>query len=186
LSLYSLYDLLTIKFGLTMTETSRGAGKWANAGVPHKGWTCVDIEDLGEPSATCEMCETQEIRYVHYMSHPEYEGQIGAGCVCAGRMEEDYEGARRRETALKNATSRKSRWLGRTWRTSRAGHPYINADCYNVVVYERSTPPLPSWGFRVTNRKTGYMLNSRRPYPTEDAAKLRAFDAIIWLKERGH
>jgi hypothetical protein len=26
-------------------------GKWSAAGVPHKGWVCVDIEDLGEPSA---------------------------------------------------------------------------------------------------------------------------------------
>jgi len=48
-----------------MTETTRATGKWSQAGVPHRGWTCVDIDDLGEPSATCEMCETQEIRYVH-------------------------------------------------------------------------------------------------------------------------
>ena len=51
-----------------MTETTRGTGKWSQAGVPHKGWIWVDIEDLGEPSATCEMCETQEIRYVQYGS----------------------------------------------------------------------------------------------------------------------
>jgi hypothetical protein len=42
-------------------------GKWSQPGVPHKGWVCVDIEDLGEPSLTCEMCESQNIRYVHYM-----------------------------------------------------------------------------------------------------------------------
>lgn len=35
-------------------------GEWAQCGVPHKGWTCVDIEDLGEPSAVCEMCERRK------------------------------------------------------------------------------------------------------------------------------
>jgi hypothetical protein len=34
-------------------------GKWALPGVPHKGWTCASIDDLGEPSHVCEMCEVQ-------------------------------------------------------------------------------------------------------------------------------
>lgn len=42
-------------------------GKWSAAGVPHRGWHCVDIEDLGEPQAECEMCESQTIRYVHHI-----------------------------------------------------------------------------------------------------------------------
>jgi hypothetical protein len=93
--------------------TSKATGKWSQPGVPHKGWTCVDIEDLGEPSAVCEMCETQEIRYVHHMEHPNYVGSLGCGCICAGRMEEDYEGARRREQAFRNAAGRRQRWLSR-------------------------------------------------------------------------
>lgn len=68
----------------TVETTSRATGKWSQPGVPHKGWTCLDIEDLGEPSATCEMCEAQEIRYVHHMEHPNYSGSLGCGCVCAG------------------------------------------------------------------------------------------------------
>ena len=27
----------------------KGRGKWGKGGVPHKGWKCVDVEDLGEP-----------------------------------------------------------------------------------------------------------------------------------------
>ena len=169
-----------------MTETTSGTGKWAQAGVPHKGWTCVDIEDLGEPSATCEMCESQEIRYVHYMIHPDYADQLGCGCVCAGRMEEDYEGARRRESVLRGATGRKRRWLTRQWRVSSKGNPYVNTDGYNVVVFpNQPAGTMQSWGFRVTNRVTDDSLQSRKPYPTADAAKLRAFDAILWMKERG-
>lgn len=169
-----------------MTETTRATGKWSQAGVPHTGWTCVDIEDLGEPSATCEMCETQEIRYVHHMTHPEYPHQLGSGCVCAGRMEENYEGARRREAVLRSAAGRKRRWLTRQWRVSGRGNPYINADGYNVVVFPtRTAGTMQSWAFCVTNRVTDDSLQSRKPYPTADAAKLRAFDAIIWMKDRG-
>ena len=57
--------------GPAMSETAtRASGKWAQPGVPHKGWTRVDIEDLGEPSEVCAMREIQEIRYVHHMQPP--------------------------------------------------------------------------------------------------------------------
>ena len=119
-----------------MTETAtRATGKWCPPGFPHKGWTCTDIEDLGESAATCEMCETQEIRYVHHMEHPDYSGSLACGCVCAGRMEENYEGARRREGVFRSAAGRWRKWLSRKWQTSGKGNPYLNVDGYNVVVF---------------------------------------------------
>lgn len=33
-------------------------GKWSEATVPHKGWSCVGVDDLEEPSQVCEMCES--------------------------------------------------------------------------------------------------------------------------------
>ena len=33
------------------------SGKWENPSVPHSGWECIDIQDLGEPVMTCQMCE---------------------------------------------------------------------------------------------------------------------------------
>ena len=65
-------------------------GKWAEPGVPHKGWSCDAVTDLGEPLEICGMCETAEIRYVHSMSHPEYPDVLDVGCICAEHMEEDY------------------------------------------------------------------------------------------------
>ncbi len=61
------------------------------------------------------------------------------------------------------------------------GNPYINADGYNIVVF----PAGAGWGFRVTNRLTDRGLASRRVLESVDAAKLRSFDAMVWLKERG-
>lgn len=33
-----------------------GHGKWAEAGVPHRGWKCLDVIDLDDNLATCQMC----------------------------------------------------------------------------------------------------------------------------------
>ena len=54
-------------------------GKWSQAGVPHRGWTCIGVDDLEEPDHICEMCEHAEVRYVHVMTHPDYEGELLVG-----------------------------------------------------------------------------------------------------------
>jgi hypothetical protein len=73
-----------------MTRDHTSHGKWSEAGVPKKGWSCVGVEDLGEPSQLCEMCESVTIRYVHYMEHDQTTESLAVGCVCAEYMEEDY------------------------------------------------------------------------------------------------
>jgi hypothetical protein len=40
------------------------------------------------------MCESQAVRFVHYMEHDDYPEVLEVGCVCAGHMEQDLEGAR--------------------------------------------------------------------------------------------
>ena len=53
---------------------------WNKAGVPHKGWSCVGVEDIADSSCDgedieyerCEMCGQEKIRFVHIMRHPEY------------------------------------------------------------------------------------------------------------------
>jgi hypothetical protein len=163
------------------SSETRGSGKWSRPGVPHKGWTCIDIDDLGEPATTCEMCETMEIRYVHHMQHPNYPDVLECGCVCAGHMEDNFEGARQREKVLRNAGSRRRKWLTRNWRISGKGNPYLNVDGYNVVVYSTGM----GWGFRIVNRVTDKGVVSSKVLPTMDAAKLRAFDSMIWMQQRG-
>ncbi len=74
---------------------------WKRDDVPHDGWTCSGVEDLGAPAGICEMCGYQIIRYAHHMEHPRYRS-LTAGCVCAGKMEGDIEAARRREAEYKN------------------------------------------------------------------------------------
>lgn len=165
-----------------MEGPSGGWGKWSRLGVPHKGWTCVDIDPLPEGETTiCEMCERTEIRFVHYMEHPEYGETLLCGCVCAGHMEEDLIGAKRRETSVRNALARKSRWLGRKgWRRSRKGNPFIRVDGYHITVYSQGS------GYKavISRPATDFKYFGRRTFPTEDSARLATFDALEFLKSK--
>jgi hypothetical protein len=68
---------------------ARPRGLWRQPHIPHHGWSCVEIEDLGRSSNTvvCEMCRSKRIRFVHSMTHQDFPfGELRAGCVCAERM----------------------------------------------------------------------------------------------------
>ena len=84
-------------------------GKWSQPGVPHHGWTCIGMEDLGSPSATCEMCESVTIRYVVYDAAP----RVSLSARCGMRVCREHGGGlqptpRLREQTLKT-TARKTR-----------------------------------------------------------------------------
>jgi hypothetical protein len=163
----------------------RGTGKWRHEGVPHKGWICVGIEDLCDTDdrdevtfEICEMCEVQEIRYVHEMRHRDYPVPLFVGCVCAGHMEKDLAGARMREHDFKKRSAQKSKWLQRRWRVSHSGNSYVNADGFNVVVFRRSG----RWSARIKHSATGYEQFLQPHYETAKHAKLAAFDAMVGMK----
>ena len=125
------------------------------------------------------MCEARHVRFVHVMEHPVYDDILRVGCVCAGHMEEDLAGARKREAAYKSDRSRRERWLKRIWRISSVGNEFLNTnDGFNVVVYANGT----IWCARVAHRASGYQRISKLPYATSKKAKLAAFDAMIGMK----
>lgn len=107
---------------------------WGNENVPHSGWICVDIQDLGMPSIKCEMCGKNIIRYVHYMEHKDYPNILKVGCVCAGKMEGNIEAAKYRERQLKS----NDYYLvdNRQWKKSIKGNDYMKYDEHVVVIYQ--------------------------------------------------
>ena len=114
---------------------------WKSEDVPKSGWVCIGISDLGEPSAVCEMCGRQIIRYVHRMLHPAFRS-LGVGCVCAGKMEGDPDGARRREREFKSKMQRRENFSKRIWKTSRNSNSYLKIRGHLIVLYndrERGT-----------------------------------------------
>src|SRR4051794_24751353 len=104
----------------------KGHGKWSKAGVPHKGWACTNVDDLGpDKTETCQMCEAKKVRFGHHMAHPDYQGTLRVGCVCAGHMEQDPKRAERREKEVRSRAKRRSAFLGKKWKISEKGNPCI-------------------------------------------------------------
>ncbi|NLR97450.1 hypothetical protein HGP17_11525 [Rhizobium sp. P38BS-XIX] len=160
------------------TDVHTQRGKWSEPHVPHRGWSCVGVDDLEEPSQVCEMCESVDIRYVHYMEHPDYPETLAVGCVCAEHMEEDYARPRAREKDLRRLAARRKTWRGRKWRISHAGNSYLNSEGFNLTVYRGSE------GYRiaVSRRGTAQRQAGRKWYPSEEEAKAAALGALIWAK----
>lgn len=158
---------------------------WDTPGVPHKGWRCVDSEDVRSDGQsvedtsyeTCEMCGQEQIRYVHLMEHDDYPVPLRVGCICAGKMTEDYGGTKRREARLRNRATRKTRWLRRKWKCSQKGNPYLNVQGHNLTVFrDRFKPGF--WKYCIDRRRF-----SQSSHQSEQAAKLALFDEFCRIIE---
>jgi hypothetical protein len=125
------------------------------------------------------MCESQEIRYVHFMEHPDYPDTLQVGCVCAEHMSGDYIGPKRREKALQSAARRRATWLTRNWRVSAKGNDWLRTDGFHITVFRKDG----AWGGSIRDEKYERPVRFlRRRYPTSERAKLAAFDAMIFFK----
>ena len=143
---------------------------WKRDDVPHEGWTCEAIYDLGEPAGVCRMCGRQIIRYVHVMSHPAYPRKIGAGCVCAGRMEGDVERAKARENAFKNRQARLETFLRTPLKRSRNGNEYMKYKGELVTVLRDKYRE----GYYKSVCRNVYSMS----FSTKEAALTDAFDRL--------
>jgi hypothetical protein len=171
---------------VTLTEPAektgnRVLGKWAQPEVPHTGWRCTDIEDLGEPATICEMCEVVTIRYVHLMSHGAYPSVLRCGCICAGHMEEDLQGAKDREKWLRGVPGRRKRWLSSPqWKRGRNNAQSRSVSGFRIVVFDNLNGTFSG---RVTHEGTGWVKDSKLRYETADAVKMAAFDVMIGMEK---
>ncbi len=148
---------------------------WKKDDVPHDGWTCVGIEDLGAPVGICEMCGYQIIRYAHHMEHPQYHS-LTAGCVCAGKMEGDIEAAKRREAEYKNRESRREHFFQKKWKQSKKGNEYLKTDGHVIVLccLEKAGN---KWKYAIDNEFCKTL------YPNRDKAAAGVFDALEKMRE---
>jgi hypothetical protein len=159
-----------------------GRGKWGRAGVPHKGWECVNVEDLGEPSQICEMCEVMEIRYVQYMRHPNYPDLLACGLVCAGHMSEDLTGAANRDKTLRSNSRKRKTFADRAaWYINRNGNPQLKDGSFRITMFKA---PNGLWKGVVNNAPINRSYFTRDLFESLDDAKRAAFDTLLLAKER--
>lgn len=164
-----------------MDGPSGGRGKWSQAGVPKKGWECVNIEDLGEPSAYCEMCESSQIRFVHYMRNSRFPNELACGVVCAGHMEEDLVGAEIRDKGMKsNARKRKAFPNLKSWGMSGNGNPTLKQGIFRITVFEKRG----FWRAVVNTRGSDDPLYTRDRFTSKEDAQRAAFDTLTVAQER--
>jgi len=124
------------------------------------------------------MCESVEIRYVHFMEHPDHPETLAVGCICAEHMEDDYVRPREREKGLRRLSGRRKSWADRTWRISQNGNSYINTEGFNLVIYNRDDGFVVS----VARRNSGKRQTGKQIYLTVADARASALKALLWAK----
>lgn len=149
-----------------LERLSEADNLWKRDDVPHSGWVCTGITDLGEPADICEMCGHQIIRYVHHMKHPDYR-PLSAGCICAGKMEGNVEAAKKRERELKNRQSRQSTFEKRKWKRSKNGNPYLKVNGHLLVLYNDKEAGF--WKYAIDSKF------GKKEYPCREDAVMAVF-----------
>lgn len=86
-------------------------------GAPLENWNCREVVDGETADFICELCSCQKVRYIHVMEHPEYNGELNVGCICAGYMEGDLIAARERDDAARRKSSRRANFRKRSGRS---------------------------------------------------------------------
>jgi hypothetical protein len=154
--------------------------RWDVPTLPHKGWVLDGISDLGEPEATCDMCGTEDIRYLHHLSHPTVNAQVSVGRVCAEHLTNDYSGPRQHEAALTALVKRRQAFPNRHgWRQSVRGNPFIRFSTHHVVVWSVGRWSGERWMFRADD------VAGSQDYATFDDAARAAFDSVYGLSVHG-
>jgi len=140
--------------------------RWDKPGIPRKGWIHQGVVDEGDAIHTCEMCGKEEIRFVHVMFHPLEGMQLAVGCVCAGKMIDDYELPRLKEKSVRNLANRKNKWLTRKWGVNAKGNHALKIGENRFLVYKTK---YGQWSWAVNGN---FCLEY---FKTMDEAKMNLF-----------
>ena len=123
------------------------------------------------------MCGYQIIRYVHCMEHRRYR-TLFVGCVCAGKMEGNIAGAKKREADFKNRQTRRAKFLKRPWKQSKKGNEYLKIDEHVIVLYH-NTNAGNIWKYSIDNEFC------KTAYATREKAVAAVFDALELIRTKG-
>ena len=103
--------------------------------IPQYGWKYEGMDDLEDIEETCQLCGT-EIRFAHYLSHPEY-GCIVVGCICSDKLLNN-EQASAAEHAYKLEQQRLQRFIeSPKWKHHKNCYFYENLDDFKIMIVEK-------------------------------------------------
>ena len=125
------------------------------------------------------MCESMEIRYVHYMAHPSYPSVLACGEICAGHMEGDLAGAKDRDRAMKSSARKRKAFPRRVaWAYSQNSNPQIKIDAFLVTMFQKGR----FWKGVVHDRLTSGSYFTSERFEGLDEAKMAAYDTMVFAK----
>jgi hypothetical protein len=188
--------------GLTISAATLSRGLYSQPGFRHKGWVSLDVEDRNEPFELCEACQRRQVRFVHLLRHSDESeankyGHLEAGCVCAGFLTEDYEGAAGAERRVRNETARKKsaakREQDRVERIQLAEIARREMQARRRLVFSSSwsrdavkSSTTRQGGFTVFRRGNGYGLRTKAGFVKASfntAAEAEAYALAIEFKD---
>ena len=89
----------------------------------------------------------------------DYHKTLGVGCVCAGKMEGNAEGAVKREAEFKKREKRRQTFLARKWRTSKNNNEYLKL--HNMVLVLFYNPNNRKWKYSIDGKFCHQMYATR-------------------------
>lgn len=148
---------------------------WNKQNIPHKGWQLLECIDTETATNKCDMCDKEQIRYVHKMYHSEMPEYLYVGCVCAGHMTDAYTAQTMEKNTRKN-TMRKNRWMKDNWNTL----PIDSEKFY----YYKSIQSIP-WGVYELKDGWHYNIGTNHSYKAM-ATKQEALDFLYDVYKKVH
>ena len=147
-------------------------------GAPLENWNCREVVDGETADFICELCSCQKVRYIPVMEHPEYNGELNVGCICAGSLEGDLIAARERDDAARRKSSRRANFRKKKWEEqgeNRWGAKYKRRS----VVIEREVFRGRDF-YKIQIDTDCYQWWKNRRIETLEDAKLVVFELIDW------
>lgn len=154
-------------------------GLWGDPTFPRTGWRCIGIADRHSRSATCDLCCSSQVRFLHHLLHPASGRRVDAGCVCAGHLLADPVRTQANDTWLRGLQARRRTWLIRRWHRSHLGNAYLRTDGFVVTVFHASD------GWAVVIKRRGSRdpgVIQRYGHVEFDEARLEAFALLTSIQ----
>lgn len=118
--------------------------------MPHKGWTCKSVFDNTYADFKCEACNNANVRFVHCLIHPDFDGQLKVGCECSEKMSKNYSVASQVEEYSRNYENKKFQWDSKPWMKIIGGQFKLVHEEYEIFIYQEKSN---SGYFKVKLRK---------------------------------
>lgn len=106
------------------------------------------------------------------MQHPNFNGELRVGCVCAERMTDDYINPQKTERELKNRLNRKKNFMRREWQERNQGKYVLRYKGENITIMKSKFGA--GWGVLYGGQSV-FRYNNRR-IDDFHTARLIAFD----------